>query len=73
MQSLKAVSFYTITDDQSYTIKVYKNVNGSSPTSGTTANECTTSGTAKYNGYHTIKLNNSCTLNPGESFSVVIT
>lgn len=72
-QSLKAVSFYTITDDQPYTIKVYKNVNGSSPTSGTIANECTTSGTAKYNGYHTIKLKNSCTLNAGESFSIVIT
>ncbi len=72
-QSLKAVSFYTITDDQPYTIKIYKNVTGNSPTSGTIVSQCTTSGTAKYNGYHTIKLNNSCTLSAGEKFSVVIT
>ena len=45
VQSLKAVSFYTITDDQAYTIKIYKNVSGNSPEKGTLVKECTTSGT----------------------------
>lgn len=73
VQSLKAVSFYTITDDQAYTIKIYKNVSGNSPDKGTLVKECTTSGTAKLNGYHTIPLSSECTINPGEKFSVVVT
>lgn len=73
VQSLKAVSFYTITDDQAYTIKIYKNVSGNSPVNGTLVKECTTSGTAKLSGYHTIPLSSECTINPGEKFSVVIT
>ena len=73
VQSLKAVSFYTITDDQAYTIKIYKNVSGSSPVNGTLVKECTTNGTAKLSGYHTIPLSSECTINPGEKFSVVIT
>ena len=73
VQSLKAVSFYTITDDQAYTIKIYKNVSGNSPEKGTLVKECTTSGTAKLSGYHTIPLSSECTINPGEKFSVVVT
>lgn len=72
-QSLKAVSFYTLTDGQKYNIKIYKNVSGSSPENGTLVKECTTNGTAKLSGYHTIPLSSECTLNPGEKFSVVIT
>lgn len=72
-QLLKAVSFYTLTDDQSYNIKIYKNVSGNSPENGTLVQECTTNGTAKLNGYHTVPLSSSCTLEPGEKFSVVLT
>lgn len=72
-QELKAVSFYTITDGQPYTIKIYKNVSGSSPTNGTLVSECTTSGTAKLSGYHTVPLSSGCTIDAGEKFSVVIT
>ncbi len=72
-QELKAVSFYTLTDKQSYNIKVYKNVSGSSPVNGTLVKECTTNGTAQFSGYHTVTLPESCTINPGEKFSVVIT
>ena len=72
-QSLKAVSFYTLTDDQSYNIKIYKNVSGNSPENGTLVNKCTLNGTAKFSGYHTVNLPSECTLDPGEKFSVVIT
>lgn len=72
-QLLKAVSFYTLTDDQSYNIKIYKNVSGNSPENGTLVNECTLNGTAKLGGYHTVKLPSECTLDAGENFSVVIT
>lgn len=73
VQTLKAVSFYTITDKQAYTIEIYKNVSGNSPAKGTLVKKCTTSGTAKLSGYHTIPLDESCELEPGEKFSVVIT
>lgn len=72
-QELKAVSFYTLTDKQAYNIKIYKNVSGSSPVKGTLVKECTTNGTAQFSGYHTVTLPESCTINPGEKFSVVIT
>ncbi|MCI9079484.1 MAG: hypothetical protein HFH68_11250 [Lachnospiraceae bacterium] len=73
IQELKAVSFYTLTDKQAYNIKIYKNVSGSSPVKGTLVKECTTNGTAQFSGYHTVTLPESCTINPGEKFSVVIT
>lgn len=70
-QMLKAVSFYTITDNQKYNIKVYKNVT-SVPTDGTYIKECTVSGTQKYQGYHTVNLEEACAIKPGENFAVVI-
>lgn len=73
VQTLKAVSFYTITDKQAYTIEIYKNVSGNSPAKGTLVKKCTTSGTAALSGYHTVPLDSSCELDPGEKFSVVIT
>ena len=72
-QELKAVSFYTLTDKQSYNIKIYKNVSGSSPVKGTLVKKCTLNGTAQFSGYHTVTLPESCTIDPGEKFSVVIT
>ena len=70
-QMLKAVSFYTITDNQKYNIKVYKNVT-SVPTDGTYIKECTVSGTQKYQGYHTVNLQEACAIKPGENFAVAI-
>ena len=72
-ETLNAVSFYTISDNQKYTIKIYKNLTGTTPDTGTLASACTISGTADYSGYHTIKLPTSCTLSPGSKFAVAIT
>lgn len=72
-ETLNAVSFYTITDNQKYTIKIYKDLTGNTPDTGTLASACTVSGTANYSGYHTVKLPTSCTLSPGSKFAVAIT
>lgn len=72
-ETLNAVSFYTISNNQKYTIKIYKNLTGTTPDTGTLASVCTISGTADYSGYHTIKLPTSCTLSPGSKFAVAIT
>lgn len=69
-QTLKAVGIYTVSDNQPYTIKIYKNVTAGQPTSGTLA--ATVSGTEAYQGYHTISLNKTVGLNAGERFSVVL-
>ena len=71
-QKLRAVSFYTLADDQPYRIEVYRGVR-SGPTDGTRIDACTTEGTAAQNGYHTITLNTPVTLDAGERFSVVVT
>lgn len=72
-QSLKAIGLYTIDDQQSYTIQIYNNVTGTSPTSGTLVSASTTSGTIPYNGFHTIPLKKAVKLHAGSRFSVVIT
>ena len=72
-ETLNAVSFYTITDSQKYTIQIYKNLTGNTPDTGTLASSCTVSGTANYSGYHTVKLPTSCSLSPGSKFAVAIT
>ncbi|MBU5478659.1 Ig-like domain-containing protein [Eubacterium sp. MSJ-13] len=72
-ETLNAVSFYTLTDNQKYTIKIYKDLTGNTPDTGTLASSCTVSGTADYSGYHTVKLPTSCTLSPGSKFAVAIT
>ena len=45
-ETLNAVSFYTISNNQKYTIKVYKNLTGNTPDTGTLASACTISGTS---------------------------
>lgn len=72
-ETLNAVSFYTITDNQKYTVNIYKNLTGDTPDTGTLASSCTVSGTADYSGYHTIKLPTSCTLSPKSKFAVTVT
>lgn len=72
VQYLNAVSFYTLSDKQKYTIKVYKNMTGNTPSTGTLVSTATTSGTQTYNGYHTVKLASPCKINPGEKFAVAV-
>ena len=69
-QSLRAVGIYTVSDNQPYTIKIYRNVEANKPTSGTLA--ATVSGTQDFEGYHTVTLPQAVSLNAGERFSVVI-
>jgi len=69
-QKLKAVSLYTVTDNQPYTIKIYQNVTAGKPTSGKLA--VTISGKQDYQGYHTVSLPDAVSLKAGERFSVVI-
>lgn len=69
-QNLDSVGIYTIEDNQPYTISIYKNISGNVPTNGTLVE--TISGTQAYNGYHVITLDQSVSLNAGETFSVVI-
>lgn len=71
-QALQAVSFYTLTDDQKYTIQIYRGVS-SKPTDGVLIDEATTSGTIEHNGYYTIPLTTPVNIAAGEKFSVVVT
>ena len=70
-QTLKAVGMYTVSDNQPYTIKIYRNVKAGKPTSGTLA--ATISGTQEFEGYHTVEVPQPVSLDAGERFSVVIT
>lgn len=72
-QSLQAVGLYTIYDNQPYKIEIYTNVKKNKPTSGTLVSASTTSGSVKYNGFHTISLKQPVSLKAGSRFSVVIT
>ncbi|MCI5640767.1 MAG: lectin like domain-containing protein [Lachnospiraceae bacterium] len=72
-QKLQAVGIYTITDNQSYTIRIYRNPKSGNPQSGTLLSSGTTTGTIAYNGFHTIPLTKPVTLSAGEKFSVVVT
>lgn len=69
-QSLRAVALYTVTPEQPYTVKIYKNVSEGNPTGGTLA--ATLTGTEKYSGYHTIPLPTAVPLKANERFSVVV-
>ncbi len=69
---LKAVSFYTLNPNASYTVQIYKNVNGN-PSSGVLQSQSTVSGTMQSAGYHTVKLPSYVTLNKGDKYSVVVT
>ena len=69
-QILSAISTYTISDNQPYTVQIYRGVTAGKPTSGTLA--ATITGTAEFQGYHTIPLEKEILLEAGERFSVVI-
>lgn len=71
-QALQAVSFYTLTDDQKYTIQIYRDVT-SKPTDGILIDASTTSGVLEQSGYYTIPLKTPVNVAAGEKFSVVLT
>ena len=71
-QLLSAVSFNTHTANLDYKIDVYKGVSEGQPESGTRA-MATQEGKTTYSGEYTIELTDPVELEPGESFSVVIT
>lgn len=71
---ITAVSFYTTEDNADYEITVYTDVSVNSkkpsPVNGNAS--VTTSGTQKYTGYHTVKLDEPVKVKKGSSFSVVV-
>ena len=72
-QEIKAVGLTSIMLNQSYTISIYRNITSkSSPVNNELVEKCTTSGTLSSAGYHTVPLNDSIIIAPGESFSVVV-
>jgi C1A family cysteine protease len=68
--SIKAVSFYTMEPNTSYTVYVYNNAVAGQPRSGKLV--ATSQGSITYAGYHTVKLPTPATVTPGKLFSVVI-
>lgn len=68
---LSAVSFYTHEADLNYTVKIYTDLTGSTPDTGTLASAATVSGVSQYAGYHTVKLPKSVPVKTGTKFAVV--
>jgi len=67
-ETLKAVSFYTATDNVQYTVKVYDRFEG-----GVLLDErATLSGTILYKGYHTISLTNPIYLSAGDDYYIYV-
>lgn len=69
-QSMEAVSFYTATDRQPYTVSIYTHAKKGKPESG--KKMCTVSGIHEYRGYHTVRLPKKIPLHVHERFSVVL-
>lgn len=72
-QRIDAAAFYTCANNQGYKIQIYRNISSDSPLAGEPVSACTTIGTADWPGYHTVPLEQSIAVAPGESFSVVVT
>lgn len=73
-ETLKAVSIsFTRYASVNYTIDVYTNLtDAKDPTSGTKQESATTEGTTAYAGIYTIELANEVEIQPGSTFSIVI-
>lgn len=69
-QNLTAVGIYTLTDNQPYTIYIYRAVTPGYPASGQLT--AAISGTQKYPGYHTVTFDSPVSLKANEHFSVII-
>ena len=72
-QQLQAVAFYTVQENQPYTVDIYRSVSGKDPTNGTQIKEASVSGNFAKTGYHTVQLPKEVRVADGEKFSVVIT
>lgn len=72
-QELSAVSFYSLVDNQSYEVQIYRNLGTEGPLDGEWVGRCTTKGMEKYSGYHTVSLQQPIIIAPGERFSAVVT
>lgn len=72
---LKSVGLWTLQNDVSYTVNIYKNLRASNvyPESGTLVKSAKTTGSFENIGYHTIKLKDEVNLTKGERYSVVVT
>ena|GEM_PF-6568810 len=72
MESLKEVSFYTLSNNSAYEVYVYHNGKKfpSRPNDGEMI--AAVKGTQEYAGYHTVNLEERFTLREGEYFSVVL-
>lgn len=66
-EPLSAVSFYTLTPDSTYEIRVYENFNGTFDTK-----EPIKAGKIAMAGYHTISLGQNIPLKDGEKFAVSV-
>ena len=74
-ENLRAVSFFTLQTNTSYTVNVYTDVDTSkgSPLMGAKVASATVSGDLPDVGYHTIDLASPVELTQGEKYSVVVT
>lgn len=69
-EALEAVSFYTADSDTGYEIYIYTDpVSGPINPEGA---ESSANGTIAFAGYHTVHLDSSVPLEPGQNFSVVV-
>lgn len=72
-QELSAISFYTLVDNQSYELQIYRNLGEKGPLDGEWVGGCTTKDMAVYGGYHTVSLQQPIIVAPGERFSAIVT
>lgn len=72
-QELSAISFYTLVDNQSYEVQIYRNLGEKGPLDGEWVGGCTTKDMAVYGGYHTVSLQQPIIVAPGERFSAIVT
>lgn len=74
-EQLKAVSFFTLQENCTCTVRVYSDVDASkgSPIKGAIVNSATATCDLPTAGYHTVFLSNPVELSPGENWSAVVT
>lgn len=70
-EELSAVAIGVDDTNVNYTVDIYNNVSGTNPTNGMKV--ASQSGTFKYAGYQTVKLNKPVYVTPGRNYSVVFT